>query len=239
MSFPASPDFETRSETRELIDAPGLDPAELAETLAELACINAFLGGHATTLGALARLIPPGRREFDVLDVGSGGGDAARRIVAWARRRGMTARVHGIDLAPEAVACARRSSSGLSGLEFSVQDLFDLPTTRKYDIVHAALVFHHLSDDAAVKALAKMYELCRLGVVINDLHRHPVAYYSIKWLTALLSKNRLIRHDAPLSVLRVFRRSCLEDLSRRASLTAPEISWRWAFRWRMIVHKAA
>ena len=239
MSFPASPDFATRGETRELMDAPGLDPAELAETLAELASINTFLGGHSTTLGALPRLIPPGRREFDVLDVGSGGGDTARRIVAWARRRGLTARVHGIDLAPEAVACALRSSSGLPGLEFSVQDLFDLPTTRKYDIVHAALVLHHLPDDAAVKALAKMYELCRLGLVVNDLHRHPVAYYSIKWLTARISKNRLIRHDAPLSVLRAFQRSDLEELSRRASLPAPEISWRWAFRWRMIVHKTA
>jgi 2-polyprenyl-3-methyl-5-hydroxy-6-metoxy-1,4-benzoquinol methylase len=233
----ASPDFETRSEAREFMDAPDLDPEELAESLGELAFVNAALGGHAATLGALARLIPPGRREFDVLDVGSGGGDTARRIVAWARRRGMSARVCGIDMAPEAVACARRSNAGLPGLEFTAQDLFGLPTTRKYDIVHAALVLHHLPDDAAVKALAKMYELCRLGLVINDLHRHPVAYYSIKWLTALLSKNRLIRHDAPLSVLRAFRRSCIEDLARRASLPAPDISWRWAFRWRMIVCK--
>ncbi|MFA5139215.1 MAG: methyltransferase domain-containing protein [Elusimicrobiota bacterium] len=237
MSAYASPDFETRSEVRELMDSSDLDPAELAETLAELASVNALVGGHATTLGALSRLIPPGRREFDVLDVGSGGGDTARRIVAWAGRRGLTARVHGIDLAPEAAVCARRSGAGLPGLEFSVQDLFDLPMTRKYDIVHAALVLHHLSDDSAVKALAKMYELCRLGLVVNDLHRHPVAYHSIKWLTAWLSKNRLIRHDAPLSVLRAFRRSGLEELARRASLPAPEISWCWAFRWRMIVHK--
>ena len=219
------------------MDASGLDAAELAETLRELDFLNAALGGYGATLGALERLIPPGRREFDVLDVGSGGGDTARRIVDWARRRGLTARVHGIDLAPEAVACARRRNAGRSGLDFTAQDLFDLPATRKYDIVHAALVLHHLPDDAAVKALAKMYDLCRLGLVINDLHRHPVAYYSIKWLTTLLSKNRLIRHDAPLSVLRAFRRSELEELARRASLPAPKISWRWVFRWRMIVYK--
>jgi len=239
MSAPALPDFGRRSEARELIDAPDLDPEELAESLRELAFINAVLGGYGAILGALSRLVPSGCREFDVLDVGSGGGDAARRIVKWARRRGMTARVHGIDLAPDAVAYARRSDAGLPGLEFTTQNLFDLPETRKYDIVHAALVLHHLPDDAAVKALAKMYELCRWGLVINDLHRHPVAYYSIQWLTALLSKNRLIRNDAPLSVLRAFRRSCLEDLSRRATLPGPDISWRWAFRWRMIVYKQA
>lgn len=234
MSGLARPDFARRSEGRELIDAPGLDPAELAECLGELAFINTALGGHRATLGALARLIPSGRREFDVLDVGSGGGDTARSIVAWARRRGLTARVHGIDLAPEAVACARRSSAGLPGLEFSVQDLFGLPAARKYDVVHAALLLHHLSDEEAVRALSRMHELCRVGLVVNDLHRHPFAYHSIRRLTALLSRNRLIRHDAPLSVLRGFCRSGLEDLARRASLPAPEISWHWAFRWRMI-----
>jgi len=237
MSASAAPDFQTRSEALELMDAPDLDAAQLAESLSELAFLNAALGGYGATLGALERLIPPGCREFDVLDVGSGGGDTARRIVEWARRRGLTARVYGIDRSPEAVACARRSHAGRPGLEFTAQDLFDLPLTRKYDIVHAALVLHHLPDDAAVKALAKMYELCRVGLVINDLHCHPAAYYAIKGLTALLSRNRLIRHDAPLSVLRAFRRSCLEDLARRAGLPAPEISWHWAFRWRMIVTK--
>jgi SAM-dependent methyltransferase len=237
VSAAAAPDFDTRSEALELMDAPGLDAAELRESLGELAFINAALGGHAATLSALARLIPPGCREFDVLDVGSGGGDTVRSIVAWARRRGLTARVHGIDRAPEAVACARRGSASLPGIEFTTQDLFELPAARKYDIVHAALVLHHLPDDAAVKALARMFELCRVGLVINDLHRHPAAYYSIRGLTALLSRNRLIRHDAPLSVLRAFSRAGLEDLSRRACLPAPEISWRWAFRWRMIFCK--
>lgn len=231
------PDFRTRSTALELMDAPGLDPAELDACLKELAFINAALGGYGATLDALPRLLAPGRKEFSVLDVGSGGGDTARRIVEWARRRGLTARVHGIDLAPGAVACARRRGGGLPGIEFTAQNLFDLPAARRYDIVHASLLLHHLPDEAAVEALAKMYELSRLGLVINDLHRHPVAYYSIKGLSALLSKNRLIRHDAPLSVLRAFRRSSLRDLARRAGLRAPEISWRWAFRWRMIVYK--
>ncbi|MDD5657771.1 MAG: SAM-dependent methyltransferase, partial [Elusimicrobia bacterium] len=61
------------------------------------------------------------------------------------------------------------------------------------------------------------------------------AFYSIRWLAAALAKSRLIRHDAPLSVLRAFRRSELEAACRRAGLPAPEISWRWAFRWRVVV----
>ena len=61
MSVPASPDFGARSEALELLDAPGLDPAELTAALGELAFLNAALGGYAATLGALARLLPPGR----------------------------------------------------------------------------------------------------------------------------------------------------------------------------------
>ncbi|MBI2788003.1 MAG: methyltransferase domain-containing protein [Elusimicrobia bacterium] len=227
-------DFGSRSAALELMDEPGLDAEELAETLGELAFINRSLGGHASSLDGLARLLPPGRREFDVLDVGSGGGDTARGIVEWARRRGLTARVHGIDLAPEAVFCARRAHAGVPGLDFTTSDLFDLPLTRKYDVVHAALLLHHLSDETAVTALVRMRELSRQGVVINDLHRHPAAYHSIKGLSSLLSKNRLIRHDAPLSVLRGFSRRDLAGLARRAGLASPEISWRWAFRWLMV-----
>jgi len=237
MSAPIRLDFDSRSATPEFMDEPVLDALELAETLAELASVNKYLGGYAATLDGLARLIPPGRREFDVLDVGSGGGDTARRIVEWARDRGLKARVHGIDREPEAVAYARLRNAGLPDLEFSTSNLFELPATRKYDIVHAALLLHHLPDETAVKALAKMFELCRLGLAINDLHRHPAAYRSIKALTSLLSKNRLIRHDAPLSVLRAFRRRDLEELARRAGLPAPQVSWRWAFRWLMVARK--
>lgn len=228
--------FEARSEALELMDDPALDPGELAETLAQLAVINERLGGHAATLAGLARLVPPGPRELDVLDVGCGGGDTARAVVEWARRRGQVARVRGIDLSSETVACARRACAGTPGLEFAAADLFDLPA-RRYDVVHAALVLHHLPDDTAARALARMFELSRLGIVINDLHRHPAAYHAIKAAAALARANRLIRHDGPLSVLRAFRRRDLEELARRGGLPAPEISWRWAFRWLMTARK--
>lgn len=229
--------FEARSSALELMDDPGLDPDELAETLGQLAVINERLGGHATTLAGLERLVPPDLREFDVLDVGCGGGDTARAIVEWARRRGQAARVHGIDLSAVTVACARRASAGRPGLDFTTADLFDLPAGRRYDVVHAALVLHHLPDEAAAKALAKMFALSRLGLVINDLHRHPAAYHAITAAAALARANRLIRHDGPLSVLRAFRRRDLEDLAGRAGLPAVEIFWRWAFRWLMTARK--
>lgn len=231
--MPLRPDFGVRSAELELMDDPSVPESELRATLAELEFLNRTLGGYAATLSALERLLPPDRRAFTVLDVGCGGGDTARRIVEWAKPRGLEARVHGIDLSEASV---RYASEGAGpGLSFSVRDLFDLPDGETHDVVHAALLLHHCRGEEAARALAKMHSLSRLGVVVNDLHRHPAAYYAIGALTAAFSRSRLIRHDAPLSVLRAFRRVCLEDLCRRAGLPAPEISWRWAFRWRMVV----
>jgi hypothetical protein len=77
----------------------------------------------------------------------------------------------------------------------------------------------------------------RLGIVINDLHRHPIAYHSIKILTRLFAKSPLIRHDAPLSVARGFSREELDKIMQKAGITSYTISWRWAWRWLVIIRK--
>ena len=74
-----------------------------------------------------------------------------------------------------------------------------------------------------------------MAVVINDLHRHWLAYHSIKWLTRLLGGSYLVRHDAPLSVARAFRRADWVALLARAGITQYELRWRWAFRWQVIL----
>jgi 2-polyprenyl-3-methyl-5-hydroxy-6-metoxy-1,4-benzoquinol methylase len=226
-------DFRRRSDARELMDADDAPEEELRATFRELAVINKRLGGHAATLGALNALTPPGTRRLRILDVGCGDGEAASVILGWAQARGITAEVHGIDLSGASVrlAAQRRHPE----LTFSQDDLFTLGAGHTYDIVHAGLMLHHCPGDLATRALQAMHQRARLGVAVNDLHRHPLAYHSIQQLTILLSNNRLIRHDAPLSVLRGFSRHELEDLCRRAHLPAPDIRWRWAFRWQMVV----
>lgn len=226
-------DFRRRSDALELMDADDAPEAELRATFRELAVINRRLGGHAATLGALNALTPPGTKRLRILDVGCGDGEAASVILDWAEASGIKAEVHGIDLSGASVCLA--SKRRRPGLAFSQDDLFALGAGDAYDIVHAGLMLHHCPGDSAERALKAMHERARLGVAVNDLHRHPLAYHGIKRLTAVLSGNRLIRHDAPLSVLRGFRRSELEDMCRRALLPEPDIRWRWAFRWQMVV----
>jgi hypothetical protein len=67
------------------------------------------------------------------------------------------------------------------------------------------------------------------------LHRHPVAYYSIKALTNLFSGSYLVKNDAPLSVLRAFRKKELQNLLLAAGIKNYSLRWKWAFRWQLIL----
>ena len=64
-----------------------------------------------------------------------------------------------------------------------------------------------------------MHRLARRGFVVNDLVRGR-AGYATAWLTSrLFTRNRLTRHDAPLSVLRAYTPPELEGLLARAGIS--------------------
>ncbi|MGZ8282885.1 MAG: methyltransferase domain-containing protein, partial [Allosphingosinicella sp.] len=44
------------------------------------------------------------------------------------------------------------------------------------------------------------------GWLINDLHRHILAYRAFPWLARLLGAHRIVREDGQLSIARSFRR---------------------------------
>ena len=86
--------------------------------------------------------------------------------------------------------------------------------------------------------LTWMKQHSTVGFFINDLHRHPLAYYSIKWLTGLFSKSYMVKNDAPLSVLRGFKRGELETFNVQCSILNAQLKWKWAFRWLLIAYNA-
>ncbi|MDB5252932.1 MAG: methyltransferase protein, partial [Flaviaesturariibacter sp.] len=82
-----------------------------------------------------------------------------------------------------------------------------------------------------VAQLQWLRENCCRGFFINDLHRHPLAYHSIRLLTRAFSRSYLVKNDAPLSVLRGFSRSDWLRVLGRARISPVGIQWKWAFRW--------
>lgn len=225
----------------ELMDDLTLASDDLRRNLDELEVINTWLGGYQPVLNALARLRPrfPAGRPLRVADLGSGGGDTLRHVARWARQRGVAVELVGIDANPFMLDYARAKSTDYAEISYRQFDIFS-PAFRAqpYDVLTCSLFCHHFTDDELGALLRQWARQARVAVVINDLHRHWLAYGSIWALTRLLGGSYLVRHDAPLSVARAFRRADWVRLLARAGLARYELRWRWAFRWQLVIWPA-
>ncbi|MGI4824514.1 MAG: methyltransferase domain-containing protein [Janthinobacterium lividum] len=230
--------LSTRATTPELMDDLGLATEELRQNLDELETINTWLGGYQPVLTALARLrarFPVGR-PLRLADLGSGGGDTLRHIATWARRRGVGVELTGIDANAFMLSYASAKSAAYPEIDYRQVDIFSSEfAAQRYDVLTASLFCHHFTDAELVQLLRGWQQQAGVAVIINDLHRHPLAYYSIKYLTRWLGGSRLVQNDAPLSVARAFSRADWQRLLARACIERYELRWCWAFRWQVII----
>jgi len=213
-------DFSHRSTQSELIDdISNLDEAEFAESLAGIRQVNRFLGGTSAIMRHLAPMILQQRKPepVSILDIGTGSADIPEAIALWARREGVVVSITGIDLNEQAVDIARRRLAGFPEIIVNVEDATLLPYPQQsFDFVIASMFLHHFKTIEAAQLLRSFYQITRAAVIINDLRRHPLPYYAIKAIMWLATKNRLLRNDAPLSVLRGFT---VEDFAELKSLS--------------------
>ncbi len=226
--------FSQRSYEKELLDEPHIPKELLIRNLRELELVNTTLGGHAITIAGIKRLIIDKRKTYTLVDIGCGGGDALIHIAKWARKNKFNVKLIGVDINSDVVGYMNQKCGAypeITGITSSYETYLKANPT--IDIVHCSLFCHHLTDDELLALLNHIKKQARRGFVINDLHRHWFAYYSIKLLTRLLNGSSLVKNDAPLSVLRGFKKSELKKLLQQAGLDA-EIKWRWAFRYLVV-----
>ncbi len=230
--------LSTRATTPELMDDLDLATEELRQNLDELETINTWLGGYRPVLAALSQLRPrwPAGRALRLADLGSGGGDTLRHMAAWAQRRRLPLALTGIDANAFMLDYAAAKSAGYPEISYHQADIFSAAfAAQRYDVLTASLFCHHFTDAELVALLRRWQQQAALVVIINDLHRHPLAYYSIKYLTRLLRGSRLVQHDAPLSVARAFTRADWRRLLAEAGIERYQLRWCWAFRWQVVI----
>jgi len=207
-----------RTTARELMDEPVDDVDELAENLRDIAYANAHLGGTAPVVRALRRLRPR-----TILDVGSGAGDVALALVNDAHRRGAAVRVTCLDANDQMLAIARRATHDHPALEFVRGDGESLPfDDGAFDVVTCTLALHHFEPAAARALLRELRRVARITPLVCDLRRSDVAF-AATWLWSRASRNRLTRHDAPLSVRRAYTPGEALSLAREAGWRAPRV----------------
>ncbi len=226
------PDFNKRNNQPELLDQPGIPFADIEQNMRELDFINRWLGGHGISCSGLKQLLQEKRTGelLHIAEIGCGNGNNLVAIDRWCRTQGINARYTGVDLNPECI----RSAVELDALpqsEWICSDYREVFFETKPDIIFTSLFCHHFTDPELVVQLQWLQQQAGIGFFINDLHRHPLAYWSIKILTRLFSRSYLVKNDAPLSVSRGFTRKDWEDLFKQAGIGTFTIRWKWAFRW--------
>jgi 2-polyprenyl-3-methyl-5-hydroxy-6-metoxy-1,4-benzoquinol methylase len=232
------PELRVRAHADELMDDPANGGDLLAGALRELRVINALLGAAQPTVEGVARLWRRAGRpaQLTVIDIGAGTGDGARALLRWARRRGIQLQVILVDINPETCRAAAAYHRATPEVMVVAADMTQLPPACA-DIITAALVLHHLPSTRLATVVNALSLAARFGVVINDLHRHWLAWAAIRLATGLFSRNAMIRHDAPLSVRRGFVRSELVGLAQGLQTGVLRVSWRPLFRWLAVVDR--
>lgn len=223
-------DFKQRSLKKEILDQSDIPFKDIERNLKELEWINSHLGGHSVTINGLKNLIGD-RKVISVCEIGCGGGDNLNAIHQYCKKNNVDVSFIAIDINKDCVAYAKANVISQK-VDFIVSD-YSLVHFKnaKPDIIFSSLFCHHFTDDQLVQMLAWMKKNASLGFFINDLHRHPLAYHFIKITSKMFSKSYLVKNDAPLSVLRGFKKIEWKQLLRKAGLENASVKWRWAFRY--------
>jgi SAM-dependent methyltransferase len=170
-----------------------------------------------------------------ILDIGSGGGDMLRKIWQWARRRGCAVKLTGVDLNPWSKQSAESVTPPNAPIHYETCDIFTFNPDRRADFIISSLFTHHLTDSEVVRFLQWMDSHAVRGWFINDLHRHPLPFFVIRYVTRLLQCGPMVQNDGPLSVARAFTAADWRRPSAAAGISAERIRISWFFPFRYCV----
>jgi 2-polyprenyl-3-methyl-5-hydroxy-6-metoxy-1,4-benzoquinol methylase len=225
-----------RSYKKELLDSDDIPFADIQQNMKELNTINTYLGGHKITIAGTEALIEKQLiiKPVCICEIGCGGGDNLIAINDFCVSRNIPVNFIGIDIKPECIEYAKDQHIFLNA-NWITNDYKNVNFGEtKPDIIFSSLFCHHFNEVELKNMLQWMKKNAAIGFFINDLHRHPIAWYSIKWLTSLFSKSYLVKNDAPLSVARGFKKNEWNHIFKTSGISNFSIKWKWAFRYLII-----
>ena len=212
----------TRCAEPELMDAPGLPEAEVAEAYRVLQQVNRQLGN----LHSIRREL----RVFLEEDRSAGGGcrssmsGRARATFPWPSAtswRGGTSK----GWSWRSIATLRRSHWPIARhwrLSGAMRSGCRSPTGRSIWSRRSSSLI--TSRGTACTGSSQRWPALRRRVVVLDIRRHWLAYWGIVAWSRLATCNRLVRVDGPLSVLRGFTGAELAEVAR------PLLNFAWTVR---------
>lgn len=224
--------FRERSRELEHLDRGDYTATEYEGCLVELRRINRFLGDAGALRKSLfVEIERVGIKSFSVLDVGAGSGELLRVIAKWARASSLAARLTGLELNARSAQAILEESRSLGEISAVRGDALRLPfRANSFDYVICSLFAHHFADEEIVAVLREARRVARHRIFVIDLHRHPLAYYFFTSIGRAFFRNRLVREDGALSILRGFKPGELIRLAEESNLLKVRVQRRFPFR---------
>jgi SAM-dependent methyltransferase len=221
----------------EWLDHPEALMDDLAANLGDIRFLNRWFGGTDLAWRGV-RLLRENELRMDLLDLCTGSADIPIALCDRAKRSEWFINAVGLDSSPEVLAEARRATVGYP-VELVHGDARELAwPDDSFDIVMCCLALHHFQPDDASRVLHEMWRTCRVGLVVTDLVRGPSAYAGAWLVTRTLARNRVTRHDGPLSVLRAYTPSELRHLALVAGIPNARVRRYPFFRQLLVARKA-
>tara|TARA_B100000768_G_scaffold53639_1_gene52138 strand:- start:815 stop:1525 length:711 start_codon:yes stop_codon:yes gene_type:complete len=231
-------DTSSRSSAAEMMDDFTIEGSVLRDTLDKLETINRLLGGNSATLKGVKKILLKSSKTktITIVDLGCGHGDILRDVAKFGRKNSYKFKLIGIDANNAAIDYAKSLSKDYPELSFETIDIFSEDFKKQtYDVVLCTLFLHHFKNNEIIPFLKSTVQKASIGVIVNDLHRHKLAYYLFKMI-GLFIKNKMVREDGLTSVLRAFKRNELETILTKTGVNF-SIQWKWAFRYLWVLKK--
>ncbi|MDP5061938.1 MAG: methyltransferase domain-containing protein [Maribacter sp.] len=232
-------DFKKRSSEIEIMDTYSGTINELETILQDINRVNKLLGGYSITLNAVFELIRLCNKEsYTILDIGCAEGTMLRKLADEARKKNITLQLIGVDFNEQGLQLAQQYSTDYPEISYLNTDILKTDFSKwNVDVVMTTLTLHHFTDDGVVEFVNRFVEIAKLGVVINDLERSPVAYYLFKAFSFFFIKTEIAKKDGLLSIRRAFKKEELEHFAGQVTTAKHHIQWKWAFRYVWVLKK--
>ncbi len=206
--------MRSRSQKLEILDQECITPSEINSSLDFMVKVNKYLGGTKAIINYFETYAKAD--SLCIVDLGCGSGDIPFALVQWAKKRNKQIKITALDINPHCLEYAK-SHHSTPEIEYKNHSAFEFNTLGHFDYAISSMFFHHLKDEKIVQLLQLMQKNCKSGFIINDLERHELAYMGVG-LLASMTLNKVIIHDACLSVARAFKKDNWVEYAHKAGI---------------------
>lgn len=228
-------DSHKRNNDPEWMDDPKLDEVTLQNAVDDINTVNNLLGGFKFMLQAVKKEVSKyPDQALVIVDAGCGDGEMLRYLEAHLNRENIS--FLGLDFAARSIEKARHKSKGLSRLSFRESDILQInPAELQCDILISSLTMHHFDDEEIVSFLSKFKEITTKCIIINDLHRHRIAFLFFKYISPIFIKHEISKHDGLISIASGFKGRDFKKYAAAIGITNDRWTWKWSFRFIWII----